>query len=192
MKILNKIVPFALVGLLAMSCGKKDAPENTNETAAEANDEKFEERKDEKDADFAAETAAANYGEIALAKLAQSKSDHADIKSLAQTLQTDHEKVLGEVQTFASAKAITLPTETTADCQKEIEDLTKEEEVKDFNKDWTKTMIDKHEKSIKNFEARLDKTEDADLKIWIDQTLPHLRMHLDKLKVIEEGLKNAK
>jgi putative membrane protein len=193
MKLIFKIAPFAMAGLLALSsCGKKEAPENTNETAEEANEQKFEERKDEKDAEFVAETAAANYAEIALAKLGSEKSDNAQIKEVAAMLVTDHEKVLGEVQTFASAKAITLPTEATDEGQKKVEDLRKEEKISNFNKDWTKTLIDKHEKSISNFESRLEKTEDADLKIWIDQTLPHLRMHLEKLKTIEEGLKNAK
>ena len=53
-------------------------------------------------------------------------------------------------------------------------------------------MADKHEKTIEKFEDRAEKTEDADLKIWITQTLPHLRTHLDKVKACEESLKDGK
>jgi rubrerythrin len=51
-------------------------------------------------------------------------------------------------------------------------------------------MIDMHEKAIQKYEGMLDKTNDADLKAWINQTLPHLRTHLDRVKACHEKIKD--
>ena len=59
----------------------------------------------------------------------------------------------------------------------------------DFDEKWCETLEDKHEKSINNFEARLDKTEDPELKDWITATLPGLRTHLEMLKEHDDGAK---
>lgn len=52
-------------------------------------------------------------------------------------------------------------------------------------------MIDAHEKCIRSFEARLQKTSDEDLKKLINNTLPGLREHLDKIKACQEKVKNV-
>lgn len=186
---------YFMIGLAAFTmaaCTPKDKAADSNEVAEEANEEKFDDKKDEKDAEFVAEVVASNYGEIELAKLASTRSDNAQVKEIAKMLEADHSKLLTELQAFAGTKAITVPTEPKDDAKKKIEDLTKEEDIKDFNKEWCKEMADKHEKTIEKFEDRAEKTEDADLKIWITQTLPHLRTHLDKVKACEESLKDSK
>jgi putative membrane protein len=186
---------FLMIGLsvaVLASCTPKEKETDSNETAEEANEEKFEDRKDEKDAEFVSETVASNFAEIELAQLATNKSNNAQVKEVAKMLEEDHNKLLTELQAFASTKAISVPTEPKDDAKKKIDDLTKEEDVKDFNAEWCKEMVNKHENTIKNFEDRADKTEDADLKIWITQTLPHLRAHLDKVKACEESIKNSK
>jgi putative membrane protein len=180
------------IAVIAGGCTSKEKTADSNEAAEEANEEKFDSKKDEKDAEFVAETVASNYGEIELAQLASQRSDNSQVKEIAKMLEADHTKVLNELQAFAGTKSISIPTEKTDDARKKIEDLTKEEDIKDFNKQWCKEMADKHEKSIKNFEERAEKTEDADLKIWISQTLPHLREHLDRVKACEESIKNSK
>lgn len=187
MKHLNKLIPFVVVGMIAFGCGSK--PADSNEVAEEANEEKFDDRKDEKDADFVAEAVAANYAEIAMSTLAAERSDNAQVKEVAQMLVTDHNKLLGELQSFATAKAITIPVEAEDEGKRKLESLIKEDDMKDFNKEWCNKMVDKHQNAISNYESRRDKTEDAELKAWIEQTLPHLRTHLDKLKACEEGIK---
>jgi len=183
---------IVFAALVMVSCTPKEKSADSNEVAEEANEEKFDDKKDEKDAEFVAEVVASNYAEIELAKLASTRSDNAQVKEVAKMLEDDHSKLLTELQAFAGTKAITVPTEPEDDAKKKIEDLTKEEDIKDFNKEWCKEMADKHEKTIEKFEDRAEKTADADLKIWINQTLPHLRTHLDKVKACEESLKDAK
>jgi len=193
-RIIRIFTLVSLVAMLSFSCNetRKDADENedSNEVAEEQNDEKFEDNDMENDADFVAKTVAANYGEIKFAELASQKSDNAEVKALARQLVTDHTKVLGELKTLASSKAITVPTEEEDDDRRKTERFY-DESGKDFNKKWAKEMIDKHEKSINRFEKRYEKTEDAELKAFIDKTLPHLRMHLEKLNALHEKIKDS-
>jgi putative membrane protein len=187
----NKLWAFALMGLMAISCGPKQNTDS-NEAAEEANDDKFQSRTAEKDADFVMEAVAANYAEIELAQLAVQKSNDTEIKQVAQFLENQHTKVLAELKDVAGKRVISIPSNADDAAKRKIEDLTKEDDVKDFNKQWCKEMIDKHEASIKKFETRMNDTEDQELKSWISETLPHLREHLDRIKACHDRLAVAK
>jgi putative membrane protein len=187
----NKLWAFALMGLMALSCGPKQNTDS-NEAAEEANDDKFQSRATEKDADFVAEAVASNYAEIELAQLAAEKSNDTEIKQVAQFLENQHTKVLAELKDVAGKRVISIPSNADDAAKRKIEDLTKEDDVKDFNKQWCKEMIDKHEASIEKFETRMKETEDEELKTWISQTLPHLREHLDRIKACHNRLTATK
>jgi putative membrane protein len=191
MKKNNKLWAFALMGLMAVSCGPKQNTDS-NEAAEEANEDKFQSRATEKDADFVTEAVASNYAEIELAQLAVQKSNDTEIKQVAQFLENEHTKVLAELKDVAGKRVISIPSSEDDAAKRKIEDLTKEDDVKDFNKQWCKEMIDKHESSIEKFETRMKETEDEELKNWISQTLPHLREHLDRIKACHDRLAQAK
>ncbi len=161
--------------------------EDSAEVAKEANDSTFTDRDDEKDADFVVNTVAANYAEIKLAQLALNKSSDQKIKDLATELEADHTKILNEMKAYANKHGITVPMEETEDAAKDITDLS-EKDAGDFDEKWCEVLEDKHEKTINKFEARIDKTEDVELKNWISSTLPGLRGHLDMIKQHEESL----
>jgi putative membrane protein len=190
-RIIRVFTLVSLVAMLSFSCNetRKEANDDSNEVAEEKNDEKFEDNDMENDADFVANTVAANYGEIKFAELATQRSNNAEVKALAAQLAADHKKVLGEAKTLAASKSISVPTEE-EDSDKRKTERFYDESGKDFNKKWAKEMIDRHEKSINKFEKRFEKTEDAELKAWIDKTLPHLRMHLEKLNTLHEKIKD--
>lgn len=177
-----------VAGALAWGCQTKTENTDSNEVAEEANEEKFEARKDEKDAEFVADAVASNYAEIGMATLAQEKSNDPKVKEVAQMLVKDHNALLSELKTFAESKSISVPVEAKDDAKRKLEDLREETDMKEFNKEWCKEMADKHEKTIKDFESYADKTEDADLKILIQNTLPNLRQHLDHVKACEQNL----
>jgi hypothetical protein len=56
------------------------------------------------------------------------------------------------------------------------------QDAKDFDKKWCKQVQNNHEHSIREFEARIEKTEDVELKNWITNTLPALKTHLQMLE----------
>ena len=50
-------------------------------------------------------------------------------------------------------------------------------------------MVDDHQKTVDKFEKASKNSKDAELKAWVDKTLPTLRMHLDSAKAINSALK---
>jgi putative membrane protein len=191
-RIFRILTLVSLVSMLACNEAKRDNTENedSKEVAEEANDEKFEDNDAENDADFVANVVAANYGEIKFAGLANQTSSDPELKTIATMLVTEHTKTLNELKTLAQAKNITVPVEEDDEAKRKTERFS-DESGKDFNKKWCKELIDRHEESINKFEKRLDKTEDADLKAFINKTLPHLRMHLEKLNAHHEKIKDS-
>ncbi len=167
-----------------ISCGPKSqdsTAEESVEVAKEANDSTFTDRTEEKDADFIVNAVASNYAEIKIAQLANNKSADKKVKEMANKLEADHTKILNELKAYADKNGIAVPLQEAETDTKDMNDLANESSEK-FDKEWCKAMEDRHEKSINKFEARLDKTEDAELKSWISATLPGLKDHLGMLK----------
>lgn len=168
------VLAFALA-----ACGTKK--EDSAEIAEEQNDQKFEDRDLEKDADFVVNTVSSSLAEIKLAQLAKEKATDTKVKEVADVLEKDHTRVLNELTAYANKHGISVPLEETTEAQKDYEKLA-ENDGGEFDDKWCDALEDKHEKSINNFEERLDKTEDPELKDWITATLPGLRTHLEMLK----------
>ena len=174
-----KIIYGLVLVLMIAACDPKK--EDSAEVAEDQNDEKFEDKDLEKDADFVVNTVASNYAEIKLAQLAKDKATDAKVKEMAGMLEKDHSRIVDELKAYANKHGISVPLEESTDAQKDYSKLA-DETGGDFDKKWCETLEDKHEKSIDNFESRLDKTEDPELKDWITATLPGLRTHLEMLK----------
>jgi putative membrane protein len=193
MKYINRIGALLLVATVAFSCGSKNSSNeaDSNKVAEEANEDKFQSKEGEKDAEFVAHTVACNFGDIQLSQLAQQKTNNDQVKEVAKNIEENHSKLLKDLQNLAGEKAISVPTEAEDAKKRKIEDLTKEKNIRDFNKEWCKEMVSSHEKTIKDFEDRWEKTEDPELKNWIAETLPHLRSHLDKIKSCDESVAKA-
>jgi putative membrane protein len=149
--------------------------------AKEANDSTFDDRKEEKDADFIVNAVASNLAEIKIAQLANNKSSDKAVKDMAKELEKDHTKILNELKAYAGKNGIAVPLQEDESDAKEMNKLA-EESADKFDEKWCESMEDRHQKSINNFESRMDKTEDPELKNWISSTLPGLKHHLDMLK----------
>jgi predicted outer membrane protein len=119
-----------------------------------------------------------NMAEIEMGKLAQSKSQNAEVKTFAQQMIDDHTKGLQEVQTVAAAKGVTLPTELDAKHKAMSMRLSKLSGEK-FDREYMKvggvashkeahTMLMKNEKSAK----------DADVKALATKMMPTVEQHL--------------
>ena len=181
--LIKTTMSFMAVSFLAFTSCKENtriAKEDSKEVAEEKNDKKFDSKATEKDAQFVVDNVTSNYAEIKLARLAQKKSTDPKIKELAQMLEQDHVALLNELKGLAARKGISVPTEATDDAVEKYEDLNKKD-AKDFDGEWTETLMDKHEKSIKKFEGYANDATDEDLKTLINSALPKLRKHHDKL-----------
>ena len=188
MKSIYQILAVA-ASLTLLSCersGNSNLNEERNEAADESNTDKFAGKK-QRDADFVFEAVASNYGEVKLAELANQRSRTEQVKEIAQKLLADHTASLNELKTLAQAKAISVPVEETDAAKRKLVNIA-EESGKDFDKKWVGEMLDMHEKSIERFEKRLEDTEDAGLKSFINKTLPVLKEHRHHLEACEKSL----
>jgi putative membrane protein len=100
----------------------------------------------------------------------------------------DHTAAGDELKNMAKQKNVTLPETMSNDHQKKADDLNKKT-GKDFDKAYIKAMVDGHQSTVSDFEKASKNTKDADVKAWVDKTLPTLRMHLDSAKAIQKSLK---
>lgn len=129
-----------------------------------------------------------NYNEVALAGLAIKKSADKEIKSIATQLEKDHKAVLADLKTMASKGSYQIANAPSADATSKIADLEKRKGA-EFDKAWTETLIDKHKSGIAKFENAEKSVSNPELKSFISQTLPKLRMHLDKLMAYHGQIK---
>ena len=152
-------------------------------------------RKDDKlargDRKFIQQAAEGGMFEVQIGQLASSKATDPAVKSFATTLVNDHQKANDELVKLANSKKMELPAAPPRGKRREIEKLAKLTGA-EFDKKFVHEVgIKAHEKDIRNFEKAGGKVKDADLKAWIDKTLPTLREHLAMAQKLPESGVNA-
>jgi predicted outer membrane protein len=126
----------------------------------------------------------ANMAEVEAGKMAVAKSQSADVKAFAQQMIDDHSKALTEVQTLATAKGVTLPTELDAKHKAMAAKLDKLSGEK-FDKEYMKNAGVMDHKTV---HATLTKDEkaakDADVKALAGKMKPTVEQHLKSAEMI--------
>jgi putative membrane protein len=144
---------------------------------------------DKADRDFIEKAAAGGMLEVAWGKLAETKSENADVKSYATTLQKDHGAANEELTTLAQKKGVVLPTTLPAKEQKELDKLSK---AKHFDEDFTEENVKDHKKDVKDFESAAKSAKDPDVKAFAAKTLPTLQAHLQRAEQLHKAVKSGK
>jgi putative membrane protein len=184
--ILNLLVQVILVCalLLSMSCASKN--DSSKDVAEEQNDEKFETKNGEQDAQFLVDAVDASYTIINLSKIGRERGSRTTIDKAAE-IQDGQTRILNELKEYAAQQVISVPKsgpEEIKDSQKDLYD----EQVK-FDEKWCRELITENEKLIKKFEEYSEKT-DGNLKVVITRALPTLRSHEDKLQAYKTAVNN--
>lgn len=183
---LNTFIIF-MITVFITACQPTKKEQGSAEEAKQQNEANLD-RDEEKDAELIVSSVSNNFAEIALAKLALNKSANEDIKSMALVFEKDHTKVLDELKAFASKKGIATPSVETRGAEIDNNELA-ELQGQQFDKKWCQALADRHERSIRLFERRSDKTDNMELKSWIDATLYTSKEHLEMLKMYQEKIK---
>lgn len=170
------------------SNGKTD---DSKEIAEDQNEERFDDRKSEKDANFLVEVAAINLMEIELGKLAQQKGFTADVKALGEMMVEDHTATLNDLKALAADKSITIPEYLTEDGQDALEDLNEESGL-DFDKEYSSMMVRGHKRAIRLFENASSDTEDSDIRNFASSKLPTIRGHLERSEECKKKVREMK
>jgi putative membrane protein len=138
--------------------------------------------------EFMTKVADVGMTEVKLGQMAQDKGSNQRIKDFGAMMVKDHSAAGDELKSLANQKNVTLPSTVGNDHQKKIDDLNKKT-GKDFDKAYIDAMVDGHQSTVNDFEKASKNTKDADVKAWIDKTLPTLRMHLDSARAIKKDIK---
>lgn len=188
---------FLYLGFLSLSlfvihsCDNGN-PDDTKEMAEDQNEERFDDRKSEKDADFLVDAAAINLEEIKLGELAQQRGTLKDTKDLAKMMVDEHTAALSELKKLAASKSITIPVSITEDGQDAYEGLNSEDTGMDFDKEYCDLMVKGHKSAIRKFEKASSNAEDPDIRNWASSMLPSLRTHLEHSNACQEKCKAMK
>lgn len=163
---------------LMASCSSSPKPEDTKVVAEEHNEAKFDNNKQEKDAQFLVNAAEINLEHIQLGQLAQQSGTAMHVKELGEIIEVAHTKLQGELNTLAQRKSITIPGSSTEDTQDAYKKL-QEKSGNDFDKAYADRMVNEYKDAIATFEKAATDCEDTDIKNWANATLPDLRKYLD-------------
>jgi putative membrane protein len=167
---------FLLSSLLLYNCNPKDSGDS-KDMAEEQNEEKFDDKKTENDAEFVVDAADGGMLEVRLAELAMKTSASNEVKNYAKMILTDHSKANTELKTIAEKKNITLPIDLSDKNQKTLDDL-KDKTGEDFDKAYCKVMVDDHKEDIKEFKKQAEDGSDPELKSWASEKVVTLEQHL--------------
>lgn len=140
------------------------------------------------DAKFATDAANGGLAEVALGKLALTKTSNAQIKDFANMMITDHGAANTELMSIASAKNITLPTEPDSAHLKKADELSKMS-GKDFDKAYVDAMIDGHKKTLDLMNNEAKNGADSTLKAFAAKVAPTVQKHLDAINKIHDSMK---
>jgi putative membrane protein len=128
---------------------------------------------------FTTQAAIIGKAEIELAQLALKNSKHGPTQKFAQRMITDHTNADQQLKNLASKHGLEVPQQLDSEHQALKEKLTNLK-GEDFDREYSKAMMDGHEKAVGLFEAASRNAQmPADLKQFAASTLPTLRTHRD-------------
>lgn len=143
------------------------------------------------DRKFIEEAASSGMFEVQVSQLAASKATDANVKSFASMLVDHHTAANNELVKIANAKGVELPAAPKRALRRDIEKLGKKSGA-EFDRDYVREVgLKAHEKDIKLFEKASKDVKDAELKAFVDKTLPTLREHLAAAQKLPQSGKNA-
>lgn len=143
---------------------------------------------DAETSEFLVKAANGGMAEVQFGDLALQKASSQQVKDFGQMMKDDHSAVNEQVKALAAQRNVTLPATISEDMRKHQDELAKKS-GKDFDKEYVDMMVKDHQEDIKVFESAADKTNDAEVKTFINNTLPKLRSHLESIKTIQKTMK---
>ncbi|HEX8059576.1 MAG TPA: DUF4142 domain-containing protein [Cyclobacteriaceae bacterium] len=169
---------------LISSCNRN---ENSERIAKKENDKNFETKASEREADFVVEAVEGNFANVKFAQMAVERSENVKVKEAAAMIEKDQEKLIKELKGFANMRGIAIPLEENKNARRVLDDLSGTDD-KSFDEKWCRELTNRHEKTIEELEDMWKRTEDEELKKWINSALPGLRNDLVKLQTCHGAL----
>lgn len=126
---------------------------------------------------FVREAIQAGLYEVAVAALAADRAQGDSTRRMAELLLNDHRTANDKLQQLAKGR-MTIPTDIPAEKQATIDKLS-QAKGEEFDKQFIELVgIRDHQKDIQLFESAQKDIKDAELKLFVQNTLPTLKHHL--------------
>jgi putative membrane protein len=129
------------------------------------------------DTNFILAAAQGGMTEVKLGELAATNGTRDDVKSFGQMMVKDHTAINDDLKVVAAQKGVALPDSLDAKHQAMVDNLTALSGSK-FDDAYIKGMIKAHQKDAKAFKAEAAATQDAELKSFLDKSIPVVEAHL--------------
>jgi putative membrane protein len=137
------------------------------------------------DNDFILAAAQGGMTEVKLGELAAQKGLRDDVKAFGQTMVKDHTAINDDLKALAAQKGVTLPDSLDAKHQGMVDKmaaLTGSE----FDDAYITGMVEDHDMDAKDFKAESAETKDADIKSFVDKSIPVVAEHLKRITAMKK------
>ncbi|MCF5709710.1 DUF4142 domain-containing protein [Pseudomonas syringae] len=131
-------------------------------------------------ADFVDNAAAKGIAEIEAGKMAQQKSQSADVKTFAEHMMKEHTEANGKLQTIAQSKKLKVADDAMLMDKAKAMILDLREES--FDRSYANNQVMAHEQTIDLFKKQAAEGTDPDVKAFAEKMLPTLEKHLAEAK----------
>lgn len=138
------------------------------------------------DQDFLLAAGQINLTEIKLGEYAAQNGKRDDVKAFGRRMVKDHTALNDNLKALAAQEGVTLPDSLDATHQKMVEKLTALTSS-DFDKAYIADMFTGHRKAIRAFKTESDKTKDAEVESFADNSIPVLEEHLKLITTIKKA-----
>jgi putative membrane protein len=137
------------------------------------------------DKDFILAAAQGGMTEVKLGELASRNGMRDDVKAFGQRMVKDHSAINDDLKALATQKDVTLPDSLDAKHQGMVDKmaaLTGSE----FDDAYIAGMIKDHKMDAKEFKAESAATQDADIKSFLDKSIPIVDEHLKRITAMKK------
>jgi putative membrane protein len=137
------------------------------------------------DKDFILAAAQGGMTEVKLGELAAQNGKRDDVKAFGQMMVKDHTAINDDLKALAAQKGVTLPDSLDAKHQGMVDKmaaLTGSE----FDNAYIAAMIKDHTMDAPEFKAESAETQDADIKSFLDKSIPVVDGHLKRITAMKK------
>jgi putative membrane protein len=137
------------------------------------------------DQDFILAAAEGGMTEVKLGELAAQNGKRDDVKAFGQRMVKDHTAINDDLKALAAQKGVTLPDSLDAKHQGMVDKMTALT-GSEFDDAYIAGMIKAHKKDARAFKAEAAATQDADIKGFLDKSIPVVEDHLNCITAMKK------
>lgn len=142
-----------------------------------------------KDLKFIMLANSSNKLEIEASRLALQNASNTAVKDFARMMVDHHTMAASEMKTMLSSKGAMIPDTVLLPRHRMQMEMLSNLQGAEFDKMYTRIMVDAHEEDVDEFEDEVTDARDADIRAFTAKMLPTLQMHYTRSKELRKQLR---